>query len=342
MDSLEESIRRYNERKLTEEETELSKNAHNIERFKALCSEKGLRLSDENFRYIYTIGVVASYQNILRILNPKIEPDKEDLVYFGLLNNHYQKKSVASGFLYGNDYMVMAHPYFRRGFQQNANFAPRFIDLFWRLNPIDMDLYIALDLNRVRINVDNSTYMELDTWYGARFNESISMISDGLSKLRPPLDLNETYIKFLFNNAYSLDTFWESNKNIRTFQAEEFKTEEIKLNINGIDYFPARYIHAEYDLNIGYFRHFDGALHLYNEEQYYERRDSDFNYNRKHDFYIKSNSRKLFKMNGRVSIDHWIQFSSQFLTGNPLIIEYFEGKYPEKLTEILKNLRRNK
>lgn len=342
MDSLEESIRNYNERKLNEEKTELSKNADKIERFKELCSSKGLRLLDENFSYIYTIGIIASYPNILPILNPKIEPDKEDLINLTLLKNYYQKKNVASGFLYGTDYMVMVHPYFRRGFQQNTNFAPRFIELFWRLNPVDMDLHIALDLNRVRINVDNSMYMELDTWYGACFNETISMISDGLSKLRPPLDLNENHIQFLFNNAYSLDTLWETNKNIRIFQAEEFKTEEVKLSINGIDYFPARYIHAEYDLNNGFFRHFDGALHLYNEEEYYERRDSDFNYNRKHNYYIKSNSRKLFKMNGKVSVDSWIKFSSQFLTGNPLIIEYFEGQYPEKLTEILEKIRRKK
>jgi hypothetical protein len=342
VDSLEESIRKYNERKLNEEKNELSKNADTIRRFKELCSEKGLRLLDENFRYIYTIGIIASYPNILPILNPQIELDKEDLINFALLNTYYQKKSISTGFLYGTDYMVMAHPYFRRGFQQNTNFAPRFIDLFWRLNPIDMDLYIAIDLNRVRINVDNSMYMELDTWYGARFDKSISLISNGLSKLRPPLDLNETNIQFLFNNAYSLDTLWETNNNIKTFQAEEFKTEEVRLNLNGTNYFPSRYIHAEFDLNIGFFRHFDGALHLYNEEEYYERRDSDFNYNRKHDFYIKSNSRKLFKMNGKVSVDNWIQFSSHFLTGNPLIIEYFEGKYPDKILEILEKIRKKK
>ncbi len=83
------------------------------------------------------------------------------------------------------------------------------------------------------------------------------------------------------------------------------------------------------------------SYYTYNEEEYFERRDSDFNYNRKHDYYIKSNSRKLFKMNGKVSIDNWIQFSSHFLTGNPLIIEYFEGKYPDKITEILEKIRKN-
>jgi hypothetical protein len=36
---------------------------------------------------------------------------------------------------------------------------------------------------------------------------------------------------------------------IYLFQAEEFKIYEIKILKDGIEYFPVRYIHAEYDLN---------------------------------------------------------------------------------------------
>ncbi|OCA73963.1 hypothetical protein BBI00_06265 [Chryseobacterium arthrosphaerae] len=35
--------------------------------------------------------------------------------------------------------------------------------------------------------------------------------------------------------------------NIKSFQAEEFKTEEIKIIKNNVEYFPVRYIHAEYE-----------------------------------------------------------------------------------------------
>jgi hypothetical protein len=342
MDSMEERMQRYLQSMIEEEQKELSENADKIEHFKKLCAKKGFQLTDNNFNYIQTIGIVASYPNILSFLNPNIENDKEGLVKCDLLNKHFVKKELVSGYFYDTDYMVMAHPYFRRGFYENSNFAPRFIEFFWGLKKPELDLYIAIDFNRVRINVDDSVYMELDTWYGARFNKEIHQIPDDVSKHRPPLDLDKHLISFFFRNAYSLDTLWETKNGIKTFQAEEFKTEDEKITINGNDYFPARYIHAEFDLNKKIFRHFDGAVHLYNESEYYQRRDSDFNYNSKHALQIKSNSRKIFKMNGVVDVDTLILFASHFFTGNPLIIEYFEGEYPEYIAEMIEKARINR
>lgn len=339
MDTQEERMLKYQQSLLEEERKELSENADKIEHFKNLWAKKGMQLKDSNFNYVQTIGIVASYPNLLSFLNPSIENDKEGLVKCDLLNNHFVKKGLAGGYFYDTDYIVMAHPYFRRGFYENSNFAPRFIDLFWGLKKSELDLYIAIDFNRVRINVDDSLYMERDTWYGARFNKEIRQISDDVSKLRPPLDLDNHYISVFFNNAYSLDTLWETKNNIKTFQAEEFKTEEVKIQINGKDFYPVRYIHAEFDLDKNVFRHFDGAVHFYNEVEYYQRRDSDFNYNNKNSLQIKSNSRKLFKMNGSVDTDTFILYTSHFFVSNPLIIEYFEGNYPDYINEMIEKVR---
>lgn len=339
MESLEDAVKRYDEQKRDEERRELSKNVDNIERIKKLCAKKGVQLSQNNFRYIYTIGTVAIYPNLLTILNPEIKKDKEGLVNFDLLNKHYINKGIGSGFLFDKDYMIMAHPYFRRGFFENSNFAPRFINLFWGLKNPQMDLYIALDFNRVRINVDNLMYHELDTWFGAQFNREIHLIPDNSSKLRPPLEIDNSLISFFFNDAYSLDILWETKDGIKSFQAEEFKTEKVKIKIGNLEFFPVRYIHAEFDLKKGQFRHFDGAIHLYDESEYFQRRDSDFNYNSKNSHQIKSNSEKLFKMNGMVDIDTWILYTSHFFTGNPLIIEYFEGKYPEHVSDMIEKVR---
>ena len=235
--------------------------------------------------------------------------------------------------------MVMAHPYFRRGFHKKSNFTPRFIDLFWGLSKNDVDLYLAIDINRVRINVDEISYHELDTWYGARFNKEIQSIPENMSKLRPPLDIESSYISLFFNHAYSLDTIWKTKDKIKSFQAEEFKAEDVKLIIDGNHYFPVRYIHAEFDLNKRCFRHFDGAIHLLNEDEYFQRRDSDFNYNLKHNQHIKSKSQKLFKMNGTIDIDTWILYTSHFFSGNPLIFEYFEGRYPDHVSEMIEKVR---
>jgi len=342
MNSMEEIRKRYIQSLLEEEKEELAENAANIDRFIKLCAKKGLQLSDKNFSYIKTIGVVANYPNILTYLNSNIIKDKEKLVNCDLLNKNYTKKGFASGYYYDGDYMIMAHPYFRRRFNENANYAPRFIDLFWGLKKQDLELYLAIDFNRVRINLDDSFYRERDTWFGAGFNKKISDISNGISKYRPPLDLERFDISFFFNDAYSLITSWASKDGIKTFQAEEYKTEEVKLTRNGEVFYPVRYIHAEFDLNKGWFRHFDGAVHLYNESDYYQMRDADLNYNSKERLKIKADSQKLFKMNGVIDVDTWILYSSHFFTGNPLIIEYFEGKYPAHITDMIVKVRANR
>jgi hypothetical protein len=177
--------------------------------------------------------------------------------------------------------------------------------------------------------------MELDTWYGAQFNKSIETIKDGVSKLIPPTHIDDFSRSFLFNDAHSLDIKWDTKNGIKSFQAEEFKTEKCIIIKDAKEYFPSRYIHAEYDLEKKFFRHFDGAVHLYTDLEYYQRRTSDFNYNAKENFQIKTISEKLFKFNGNIPTDIWIEFSSHFMTGNPLIVEYFEGNLPKRITDIL-------
>jgi len=225
---------------------------------------------------------------------------------------------------------------------EENNWAPRFIDLFWGLDEENaVDSYISLDLNRVRINVDESRFVEFDTWFGAPFNKDISNISDGTAKLRPSMDIEKRFIESLFNNAYSLDVFWNTKGAIKSFQSLEFKDESVTIQKNGELYHPVRYLHAEYDLSKGVFRHFDGAVHFYTTKDYLERRDSDFRHNEKNSNKIKACSQKAFKFNGSLTTEMWKEFSSQFFTGNPLIYEYFAGQYPDYLIEHLELIRNN-
>jgi hypothetical protein len=312
---------------------EKQENKKVIDSFKEFLESKGVNLSDDNFFHVTTIGIVVFYPNIVDVLCPDLTKDKENLCDFSLLTTNYEKRQWGSGLLYADNFILMAHPYFRRGFHANNNFAPNFIDMFWNYQDVDNKAYIAIDHNRVRINVDNGMYLEEDTWYGPRFCEQISAQCDGIVVLRPPADIDEHINKFLFSDTYSLNIKWKTKNNIRTFQSEEFKTEKIKIDRDGKGVFPARYLHAEFDLGTNSFRHFDGALHFYNNEEYYLRRDSDFNYNNKNNLQIKTDSQKLFKINGNISIETWREFTSHFMSGNPLIIEYFEGKLPDYIPE---------
>jgi len=335
MSQITEMQKEYLQQLKDEETKELLENEELIQSFKLICKTKGINLTEEHISYIPTIGIVATYPSIVSQLCPDFTRDKEGLIDFAFLKNRFPSNLSVDGFFYSDKFMLMAHPYFRRGLSPKGNFAPRFVELFWNQNLPDINASISLDYNRVRINVDSSSYMELDTWYGAQFNSNISDIKDGVSKLIPPVHIDEFSRSFLFNDAHSLDIKWETKNGIKTFQAEEFKTEKWKVILMGKEYFPVRYLHAEFDIENNFFRHFDGAVHLYTENEYFQRRNSDFNYNAKNNFKIKSISEKLFKFNGNFPVESWIEFSSQFMTGNPLIIEYFEGKLPKQINDVL-------
>jgi len=169
----------------------------------------------------------------------------------------------------------------------------------------------------------------------------IRNIKLGIAKLRPPLDLESWHVSFFFADAYCLDIKWSESNGIKSFQALEMKTEKIRINIGGQHYFPARYLHAEFDLGANCFTHFDGAIQLLTEDEYFQRRDSDFNMTMKNLTHIKARSSKVFKINGPLKTADWVEFCCHFYAANPLTFKYFSGEYPQYITEALQKIRVN-
>ncbi len=317
----------------------LNENFSIINTFIDKLSLLGVELNTSNFNYIPKTGIVVTYKNILSILNPSLHKDKEGLLRVSDLLEYYTIDNFVEGLFYSNDYIVLPHNFFRRGFHEQNHFAPSFISEYWKLNHKEQESYISVDFNRVRIDVNKFGLLERDKWFGSKFNKDISKIGDGIIKFRPPMDLSEFYINFLFNSVYSLEIKWNTKGSIKSFQAKEFKVSDVKVDFEGEKFHPARYIHAEYDLVQNEFRHFDGAIHLYNDEEYYARVNSDFNHNFKDNNKIKSKSFKLFKINGSVDTDLWSLLSSHFLSKNPLFYEYLNEKYPDYLVGYIDRIR---
>lgn len=335
MNSFEESENKYLEYRLEEEKKVLSENEKKIYDFIDFCSKKDIHLTIDDISYVEKIGIVATHDNILLSLFPDIEFDKDGLFDLKTLSSHFKIHPLAAGYLYEERAILMAHFYFRRSYNILNNFCPNFLEHFWGLIKSDIKTYIALDENHLRINVDNSICREYDTWYGSLFNKEISEIKDNITKLRPPLDLEQSHISFLFANIYCLDIKWTTKDHIKTFYAEEFKHEDVTVQVDEQKVYPARYIHAEFDMQKQSFRHFDGSIHFYTSDEYYQRRDSDFNYNSKNKFQIKSSSKKLFRLDGVIDLDTWVKLVSLFFSQNPLVFEYFNGAYPPHIIEKL-------
>lgn len=319
--------------------SELEKSSKLIERFTHLAASKGIALDSNSFDYIQTIGIVASAPGLAKALLGIPQKEKDGLFAYEEIAKYLPPSQFQPGYFVGSDYMLMAHPCYRRGMHPMANWAPKFVNLFWDLNSLNITKYIAIDEDRIRINIDGSAYFEEDTWYGAPFSEDISKIKDGPVKLRPPLDLDPQYIDDFFAQTYCLDIKWNRSNQIKTFQALELKTSDIQVIVDGKTFYPARYLHAEFDISCGLFRHFDGAIQLFTEDEYLRRRESDFNITFKNLEHIKARSKKVFKVNGQLSVDLWVELCSHFFTANPLTFEYFTGAYPEHLTDIVAKVR---
>ena len=335
----EEWLENYRQELEQQNKMMLSKYEKVIEDFVQHCKSINVVLDPESFSFTATIGVVCEHPNILSKLAPSLTQDKEGLYSWEELSTYFKINGFNSGYFYAQNFMAMASPVFRRGMHGVNNWAPRFIDEFWGLSMEGIEAYLSLDLNRVRVNVDSSCYMEADTWFGAPFNEDVAEIADGVSHLRPPSDLDKSYLDFLFNDAYALDICWSTKESIKSFQALEFKGPSNVIQKNGDVFHPVRYIHAEYDLNKSEFRHFDGATQYHTPEDYLARRNSNFRHNIKEDKKIKPESIKSFKLNGSVPVELWTNLSSHFFASNPLIHEYFSGSYPPHLVDALEKIR---
>lgn len=335
----EELIKNYREYMQEMRQRKLDANALLIANFTKYCATKGLALTADNFDYVQTIGIVAKHPGLLKILTDDFPRDKEHLFSFRRLKERFTVGADRPGFVIDEHFMLMAHPHFRRGFSAGCNYAPHFVDIFWGYDNGMAESFIALDDDRVRIDIDGSLYMEFDTWYGPLFSKLIGAIPNGCTRLRPPSDLDEMYISALFHDVYALDVEWSQRESIKTFQAMEFNADNIQVEINGEKRCPAKYLHAEFDMKANSFRHIDGAVQYFREDEYLGRRESDFNYNHKNPRQIKPPSCKLFKINGQIDIDAFIQLSSHYFSGNPLMYEYFSGKLPPYLENALSSIR---
>jgi len=320
------------------EQEELLAASTRIQEFKAYVGARGVQLSDAAFSYSPPLGVTASAPGILRSLLD-VQPNGRDGLYSWSELAGVLRPGHCEGCFEGRDFIVMAHPSFRRQMHPQGNWAPRFIDLFWSFKSPGLDKSVALDEDRVRVDLDGMGYGELDTWYGPPFHDDIASIALGNVKLRPPSDLSQVRVEMFFASAYCVDIKWAHSGDIKTFQALELKDESVLTSIKGIPHHPARYLHAEFDLAKGVFRHFDGAIQYLTAAEYFARRDSDFNMTYKDTWHVKPMSQKVFKLNGAITTKDWVELSSHFFAANPLIFEYFNGAYPKHIVDIVEKLR---
>lgn len=282
--------------------------------------------------YYHAVGLVLrTDRKIDKIIS--LKQDKDGLYNWNDLKERISSAFDVGYFSYENYYLMVSH-FFRRGYDQLNNFTPSFLDEFYKLEKNNISASLSLDDDAIRID-EPRPYFEADAWFGAPFKKEISQIEDGTIKYRPPIHQKTNFVRRLYNNNYSLDMKWSTKGNIKTFQLSEFKDESVTISLEGQISHPVRYVHAEYNLSTNCFQHFDGAIHFYNRNHYLKKRNSDLDYELKYGTNFKAKSKKLFRLDGSISVEQWSNLTTHFLHGNPLIMEYFTGDYPQYVRKIL-------
>jgi hypothetical protein len=164
--------------------------------------------------------------------------------------------------------------------------------------------------------------VELDAWYGPAFDPT---------KLDDPSVVGLTILKRNKNSLFELtnkldrtEFFWSYRDGIKTFEVEEIS--DLDFNFEG--YYLNRYVHSERDIHAQVLRHLDGAVKVYLPGSYEARFNSNIpNEKRCH---VKP---KLFRVDGNIAIEDWIDLISFFFKSNEMIIEYFNPEEFEIMFE---------
>lgn len=214
------------------------------------------------------------------------------------------------------------HQFLRRGFKSNPNFdfLGRFIRYYHQTKGSN-GFRIAIDHRRI---MPKEYYMHIgehDAWFGPPFDRG---------KLDDPNAVGLTVVQRLRPSLFDLfgtkldrtEFYWSHKDGVKTFEAEELSSESECFD----SYYLNRYVHSERDVNLRVLRHFDGAVKVYLKDDYSQRMATQLPKE------LKSHKKvKLFRIDGDVEIDEWIELTCLFFKSNEMLIEYFNPEQFEQM-----------
>ncbi|WP_130633799.1 hypothetical protein [Pectobacterium versatile] len=254
-------------------------------------------------------------ENIAKRMFPEIflgnETDKHSLIPLRSLN------TIKPGVFEYKGLALFAHRFFRRSLSQFNNLNTPFLEDFQNLASINgLDLKIAIDPHSLGLIESYKTPIELDFWWGPKFNEDLNHIPLGVT-------LHKANEKEKFFSGISATEFWWHRQDgIQSLECEEVREKPSYgfSSERNEELYGCRYVHSMVN-DKGKAYHLDGAVRVYNEEQFINRLDVDIAKAGKNTEYYK-----LWRVDGPIDISLWKRLISNFYKDNHLIGEYFLGE----------------
>ncbi len=192
-----------------------------------------------------------------------------------------------------------------------------------------LQVSMAIDHFRICTQGELQEILELDRWFGAPFR--FAQIDDPQSKdfdtpvlLYRPKDLGPGEPEGLRTEfRWSL----KKDQSIRSLEIEELPNPD-KLPSNRSVL--CRFIHCQRDIANSRFVHLDGAVTIYDFEQYKSRYSQSVDHTLSK---VWANQKpKVFRVDAtedpksQITYDSWSQLITSFFRGNELVLEYLTGK----------------
>jgi hypothetical protein len=295
--------------------------------------EYGTGLKEEQLRRIALYYIIVMVERIYFSFKDVINENTKSssvLEIYPELKNFFDKDGLLNisddfilhdGGIEYKKHMLHYHQLLRRGFTSNPNFdfTIRFLQYYQNTKPNNR-FRVAIDHRRIMTKEFYSQIAEFDTWFGLSFNKA---------KIDDPNEVGLTVVKRNKNSLFELtnkldrtEFFWFYRDGIKTFEVEEISDQDYCFD----NYNFNRYIHSERDIGNKITRHLDGAVKVYLKDTYADRKNSNIPKEMK--CYKKI---KLWRIDGDIDFDSWINLISFFYKGNEMIIEYFN---PEEFKQI--------
>jgi hypothetical protein len=219
------------------------------------------------------------------------------------------------------DHILHYHQFLRRGYFSNPNFD--FLSRFARARRMaaaETTFRIAIDHDRLMRVADYVEVIERDRWFGPAFDKD--RLDDPNTVGLTIVKRNQNSLFRLTNNLDRTEFYWSYRSGIKSLEIEEILSLANPID----DYYLNRYVHSERDTANGVFRHLDGAVKVYPKSEYQRRFDTKLPHEPR-----SSAKVKLFRIDGTMSLETWLELIAHFFKSNEMVLEYFD---PEQFVQI--------
>lgn len=246
--------------------------------------------------------------------------DKDGLIPLSDLN------PVGPGVFERDGLLLFAHQFFRRSLSRLNSLNEPFLKIIQELSTKPkINAKILLDRDMVGLAKSYLPTIELEYWWGPKFDKNLSKIPTGVTTYKA------SKRDCLFYGISRTEIWWHLQNQTKTLECEELR--DISSFGLGVDKFGCRYVHSIIDPSNSEPFHLDGAIRLYNDESMIERLDKDISRSGRHTDYFK-----LWRLDGALDIEIWKKTITHYYRDNSLIGEYLGGRDDaEPLPQIAEN-----